>query len=82
MSINPSSTTFEEKVKPKRGIEPKSSAYQPSALPLGQTGAKPKFVEEKKKNRKREKKKEEGEEEEEEEEENNNNNNIKARNSF
>ena len=30
-------TTSEEKGKPKRGIEPSWSAYQPEALPLGQT---------------------------------------------
>ena len=35
----PQTTTIEEEGEPKRGIEPMSSAYQPSALPLGQTGS-------------------------------------------
>ena len=34
-------TTFEEKGEPKRGMEPMSYAYQPNALPLGQTGSHP-----------------------------------------
>ena len=35
----PQTRTFEEKGEPKRGIEPKSSAYRPNGLPLGQTGS-------------------------------------------
>ena len=38
----PQTTTFDDKGEPKRGIEPLSSAYQPNALPLGQTGSHPK----------------------------------------
>ena len=38
----PQTTTFDDKGEPKRGIEPMSSAYQPNALPLGQTGSHPK----------------------------------------
>ena len=34
----PQTTFFEEKGEPK-GFEPRSSAYQPNALPLGQTGS-------------------------------------------
>ena len=35
----PQTTTSEEKVEPKWGIEPASHAYEPNALPLGQTGS-------------------------------------------
>ena len=35
----PQDTTFEEKGQAKQRIEPTLSAYQPNALPLGQTGS-------------------------------------------
>ena len=38
----PQTTTFEEKESRSR-FEPRPSAYQPNALPLGQTGSLPKF---------------------------------------
>ena len=37
----PQTTTFEEKGEPNQGIEQMLSAYQPSALPLGQIGSLP-----------------------------------------
>ena len=35
----PQTTTFLKRKESRSGIEPRSSAYQPTALPLGQTGS-------------------------------------------
>ena len=35
----PQTTTFLKRKESRSGIEPRSSAYQPNALPLGQTGS-------------------------------------------